>query len=81
MTDRIDKALGRLTDSERGKIKTLLRRIVSGDISGMDIKKLKGRMDIFRVRQGKMRIIFRKDESGDMFILAVERRGDTTYNF
>ena len=43
------------------------------------MKKLKGYENIFRVRKGKLIIIFSK-EKGDIFILAIERRRDTTYN-
>jgi mRNA-degrading endonuclease RelE of RelBE toxin-antitoxin system len=78
--DKIQKALAKLSDSERLKIKIVLEKINSGIVIGLDLKKLKGRDDVYRVRIGKIRIIYR--QVGDkIFILAVERRNDNTYNF
>ncbi len=76
--DEIEKALRKLSDKERTMTRALLHRIQAGSFSGLDLKKLKGRDDIYRVRRGKFRIIFRK--AGDrIFILTFERRSDTTY--
>lgn len=41
-------------------------------------KSLKGRKDIFRVRKGDVRIIYRI-QKGEVFILAIERRSEKTY--
>ncbi len=78
MTDCITKALKRLSGRERSNLEDILKRIRRGDFAGLDLKKLSGREDIFRVRKGTMRVIFRKTPAG-IFILAVERRSDNTY--
>jgi len=80
MTDRITKALDRLSDKERKKIKATLRLIELGRLDGMDIKKLKAREDVYRVRKGDIRIIFLKADF-ETYILAIERRSGTTYSF
>jgi hypothetical protein len=78
--DKIQKVLAKITDNERLKIKIVLEKINSGTVNGLDLKKLKGRDDVYRVRIGKIRIIYR--QLGDkIFVLAVERRNDNTYNF
>ncbi len=78
--DKIKKALEKLNAKDRFSIKNVLERLSVGDARGLDIKKLKGREDIFRVRKGDFRIIYRlHDES--IFILAIERRSDNTYKF
>ena len=77
--DRIAKELGKLTEKERGKLKVILNKIQQGKFLGLDLKKLRGREDVFRVRKGSMRIIFRVPGDGDVFILAVERRAEKTY--
>ncbi|MEK7626543.1 MAG: type II toxin-antitoxin system RelE/ParE family toxin [Patescibacteria group bacterium] len=77
--DRIAKELGKLTEKERGKLKNILGRIQQGKFLGLDLKKLRGREDVFRARKGSMRIIFRVLGNGDVFILAVERRAEKTY--
>ena len=78
--DKLAKALAKMSDYDRRKIKELVKKISDNDLNGLDLKKLAGRNDIYRVRQGDWRIIFRLNKSETM-ILAVERKTDTTYNF
>jgi len=78
--DKITKALQNLSSKERGFIKSILLKIKANSLFGLDLKKLKSRDDIFRVRKGKLRIIFKKSIDGQSFILAIERRPDKTYN-
>ncbi len=77
--DKIQKALQKLSPKEREKIGQTLRQIDSGETIGLDVKKLKGRNDIFRVRKGDVRIIYRTEANGKIFILAIERRKENTY--
>lgn len=79
--DKIEKALQRLRPAERKKIKDILIRLKNHDFKNLDLKKLKGREDIFRIRQGKIRIIYRVDSKDNIFILALQRRNDATYKF
>lgn len=78
--DAIEKALRKLTARERKSIKEILVKLTSRKTSGLDIKKLRGREDIFRVRKGDIRIVYRKS-GGGVFILLIERRNERTYNF
>jgi len=78
--DKINKALAKLSAKERGKVEEILEKLVSRQPAGLDLKKLKGRGDVYRARIGKIRIIYR--QLGDkIFVLAIERRNDNTYNF
>lgn len=77
--DKISKALKRLTEKERNVVGDILRRIKDDDISDLDIKKLKGHDNIFRVKKGKIRIIFQKVKN-NFLILSIERRSSKTYN-
>lgn len=77
--DRIEKALARLSKKERARIRAALQKIQAKDFAHLDCKKLKGHGDIFRVRKGDVRIILRITKDGEVFILAIERRNDTTY--
>ena len=52
MTDRIEKSLRKLSEKERSAIKEILLMIRNNKLTGLDIKKLKGRDDIFRIRKG-----------------------------
>ena len=83
MVDKIQKVLDKLSDKEKRQLKPILRDIVENRLidTRYDIKKLAGRNDIYRIRKGQLRIIYRRDESGETYLLAIERRSDTTYNF
>ena len=45
--DKIEKALNKLSPKERQKIKEILLQVDRGNFKGLDLKKLKGRDDIF----------------------------------
>ena len=79
--DKIKKALQKLTPKERKWVKEILRQLEAGQKMNLDIKKLKGRDDIFRVRKGDIRIIYRVDANGKLFILTIEKRKENTYKF
>jgi mRNA-degrading endonuclease RelE of RelBE toxin-antitoxin system len=78
--DKIAKALESLSSKEREIIKNILLKIKGGILTDLDVKKLKDCEDIFRVRKGKLRIIFRKLEKEKYSILTIERRSDNTYS-
>ena len=77
--DKIKKALEKLNPKERKKVKSILIEVKNHRFKNLDIKKLRGRDDIFRVRKGQVRIVYRVDRMGGIFILTIERRSDTTY--
>lgn len=80
MVDKISKALDKLTGKERKQIKIISLDLLSGKYANYDLKKLKGREDIYRVRKGRIRIVYRVAEDKKIYLLAIERRNDTTYN-
>lgn len=79
--DKIEKVLQKFTQKEREWVRDILERLSSGTSQGLDIKKLKGREDIFRVRKSDVRILYRIPSSGKIYILAIERRREDTYHF
>ncbi|OGY89955.1 MAG: hypothetical protein A3B30_03890 [Candidatus Komeilibacteria bacterium RIFCSPLOWO2_01_FULL_52_15] len=79
--DKIKKALRKLDAKEQKLVREALILLKAGQYDTLDLKKLKGRDDIYRIRKGSIRIIFRKDRAGKIYILAIERRSNTTYNF
>jgi len=78
--DKVAKALQNLSAKEKAAVKEILLKIKDNSFLGTDLKKLKSRQDLFRIRKGKLRIIFRKNDNGEYFILAIERRSDKTYS-
>lgn len=78
--DKIAKALKKLSEAEKKAVQGILNSLKIGKFQGLDIKKLKGYQDIFRVRQGKVRIIYRLTKDNNIILLTIERRSDTTYS-
>jgi len=77
--DKIEKALGRLSAKEKEIVRDILGKLRKNNVLGLDIQKLKGHKNIFRSRRGDIRIIYRKTEARDIFVLAIERRSEKTY--
>jgi len=78
--DKIDKALARLSLKAKERIKNIIKALQSGRFDNLDIKKLKGESDIFRVRDGQIRIIY-QIRNNQTFILKVGFRKEDTYKF
>jgi len=76
--DKIKKALSILRVKEKERIKEILVKITNNDFKNLDIKGLRERKGIFRVRKGKFRIFLHKTENS-IKILAIERRNSKTY--
>ena len=76
--DRIDKALVKLSTKEKEWVKEILAQLSRKETDNLNIKKLKGREDIFRVRKGDIRVIYRTEKE-KLFLLAIERKNDNTY--
>jgi mRNA-degrading endonuclease RelE of RelBE toxin-antitoxin system len=81
MVDKIQKALDKLSVKERAAVKDILEKIENKNFDGLDLKKLKGRDDVYRVRKGGVRLIYRMGENKEIFVLEIGRRNDNTYNF
>lgn len=76
--DKIEKALKKFSPRECEWVKSILLLLNSNELTGLNIKKLKGSSDIFRVRKGDIRIIYRK-MNDRIFILKIDRRREDTY--
>lgn len=76
--DRVAKFLKKLLPQEREVLENVIAKVLAHDFSGLDVKKLKAEDGKFRVRKGRLRVIFRKTDD-NIFILSVERRSDITY--
>jgi mRNA-degrading endonuclease RelE of RelBE toxin-antitoxin system len=76
----IEKFLSRLEKARRDRIAPVISRIEKWDLSGLDVKKLKGFNDAYRVRVGKVRLIFSRNVSSGVTWHSISNRDDTTYN-
>jgi len=78
MIDPIKKFLAKVSKQETISLVLILEKILKDDVKGLQIKKLTGSKDIFRIRKGKFRIIYRKNKT-DCIIISIERRSESTY--
>ncbi len=76
--DKIEKALRRLREKERRLLKQILQQLAARNYKGLNIQKLRGRENVFRVRKSNLRIIYHL-KNGNISILAMERRSEKTY--
>lgn len=76
----LEKLLRKFSKKERAELGRIIEKIIHRDLKSLDCKKLKGFGDLFRVRKGKIRIIF-KVIGKESHILNIERRRENTYNF
>lgn len=74
MTDRLEKFLQRLERRKRKQLLEKINKLKNGDLEGLDCKRLVNTNGLFRLRVGKIRLIFRK--KGDVVeIIDVDFRG------
>ena len=76
--DKLSKAIQKLTRKQAAQIAEIIECLLSGKTSNLNIKKLRGFKNIFRVRVGQLRIIF-KQESEKIIILDIGKRSGNTY--
>ena len=74
----VKKLLSKFSREEREKLELFIKAINSLNWRNLDVKKLKGYQNIFRVRKGKIRIVFTKDKK-DISILSIDRRHENIY--
>ena len=74
----LKKLLSKFDREDRIILEFLVDKIISLNWRGLNIKKLQGYEDIFRVRKGKLRIIFCKSKLS-IAIINIERRNEKTY--
>ena len=79
MTSSIEKLLAKITAKEKIMLDEFSEKVKAKDFAGLDIKKLSGYEDLFRIRKGKFRIIFQITQNNAK-IFSIDRRSDTTYN-
>jgi len=78
--DKIDKALNELIFKEKERIKNIIKALQLGRFDNLDIKKLKGFQDVFRVRKGRLRIVYQLLGRKIIF-LKIDKRKKNTYKF
>ena len=76
--DSIQKFLRKLNKKERGIVIETILQIKQGNLSNLDIKKVQGLDNTFRVRRGVFRIKYTQTDTENIIIF-VDRRNDNAY--
>lgn len=79
--NKIQKFINQLTPKDRIRVLALFEQIKANNLNGLDTMKLKGVVDIYRVRSGRIRIIFQIIKGQGSEIIKIDNRNDKTYNF
>jgi len=79
MADKIYKFLAKVSAKNRVMLDRVIGLLIQGKFGDLDIRKLSGHRNVFRVRKGQFRIIYRF-EKGKVTILDLVHRDDNTYN-
>ncbi len=72
MTKDLEHGIEEMSANERKELKSLLTCIATENLEGLLLEKLKVRNDIFRIRQGNLRVLYQQKDDG-IAVLAVER--------
>ena len=76
--EKIDKFISKLNRDAAHDVLDTLRRIRLNDLQNMDIKKLQGHPNDYRIRIGRVRIQFARTSFGNS-ITDIGFRNDNTY--
>lgn len=77
--DLIQKFLKRLDAKRQSAAKQVIDQIYARDFTSLDMKKLKGHKNLYRVRKGKMRIQFTINDNDTITMRGIEFRNNNTY--
>lgn len=75
MTKQYEKFLETIDEKLKHQFLRALKAVASDAYQSLDVKKLIGQDNLYRIRIGKWRIVFRKERGGNK-ILKIESRWD-----
>lgn len=76
--DKLKKLLLRISEHDRRELQAIIFLIMKNDLTLLSVKKVSGHQNVFRVRSGRYRVIFKKEETMPR-ILDIRLRNENTY--
>ena len=76
--DKLKKFIDKLTTREKRDLEPILVKLKKLDFRELDVTKLKNTDGLYRVRKGKIRIIYTL-KNGVVSLISIERRSDNSY--
>ena len=80
MPSKVEKFLRKLGSKGRAELELLLALITAGDFASLDVKKLGGFENRYRIRKGSIRIQFSLDANRKAADIEVDWRNEGTYH-
>ena len=77
----MEKFVSKLNLKDKRKVLEIMEQIKKGNLANLNIKKLRGKDKIYRVRKMQFRFICEMDNNHSLQVIDVSRKDDTTYNF
>ena len=77
--DKVAKFFQKLNKQESAKFLEIKKQILAGNFENADIKGIKSKPDLFRVRIGRYRMIFSGKKTGKIELLKIVKRDERTY--
>jgi mRNA-degrading endonuclease RelE of RelBE toxin-antitoxin system len=77
--DKIDKTLAKIPAKQRKLILQATAKIIANDLTGLDVKKIKGNSSVFRIRVGQYRIVFERLNTNGNIVTLIAKRDEKTY--
>ena len=79
--DKLEKFRRKLDAKRRAMLDEVLGQIAIGDLAGLDVKKLEGKLSRYRIRKGNIRIQFSLGSDRRATDIDVDWKDDATYRF
>ena len=76
--DKIQKALAKLPKQYREVFEAMMVKLMTRDFLGLNMARMKGYKDVYRVKHGRLRVIFRMNQQG-LYVLEAGLRSEKTY--
>ncbi|HCM52328.1 TPA: hypothetical protein DIS56_04375 [Candidatus Saccharibacteria bacterium] len=76
--NKVEKLLQKLDPKTRARVEQALLHLANNRLEELDIKKIKGTNDIFRIRVGRHRIVIRQVDQ-KFNLITIAKRDEKTY--
>ncbi len=76
--DKLKKLLSRISEHDRRELQAIIFLIMKNDFALLSVKKVSGHQNVFRVRSGRYRVIFKNEELMPR-LLDIRLRNENTY--
>ncbi len=77
--DKVSKFFQKLNKQESAKFLEIKKQVLAGDFENVNIKIIKSKPDLFRVRVGRYRMVFSGRKTGNIELLKIVKRDESTY--